>query len=265
VRPDSAFCHNCGIRLTGPFCAACGQKARPLDLTVHEFLHDFTHELLHVDGRIFQSIRRLLASPGFLTREHLQGRRASWISPIRLYLIFSIAFFALSAMSPAAFHLEVSESDGRTVQETVENLGYKSVEELREAVSRVWTTWVPRVMFVLVPLFAWLVGRAYRRIDGSYLHHLYFALHVHAAWFAAAAVGEAAEIAAPANLAAIVDSLVLAYGLVYVYVALRRTYGGTRRTVVRAMMLVLPLYGVALVVTIAAIVLPVAFHRLLWS
>src|SRR5262245_42160878 len=82
----SDFCHNCGIRLTGPYCSACGQKSVPLSLTFHDFLHEFTHEMFHVDGRLFQSVRRLLLSPGFLTREYVQGRRAQWISPIRLYL-----------------------------------------------------------------------------------------------------------------------------------------------------------------------------------
>ena len=95
---DSEFCHNCGIRLVGRFCAACGQKALPLSVTLHDFIHELTHEILHVDGRIVQSIRRLL-SPGFLTREYIQGRRARWISPIRLYLIFSVAFFGLSALT----------------------------------------------------------------------------------------------------------------------------------------------------------------------
>src|SRR6266850_3512005 len=97
----SSACYNCGTPLTGPFCASCGQKARPLDPTVHDFLHDFSHEMLHVDGRIFRSIRKLLISPGFLTREQFQGRRASWISPIRLYLIFSLAYFAAASFAAA--------------------------------------------------------------------------------------------------------------------------------------------------------------------
>ena len=68
VHSDSPFCHNCGVRLTGPFCAACGQKALPLSVTLHDFFHEFTHEMLHVDGRIWQTIQRLIVSPGFLTR-----------------------------------------------------------------------------------------------------------------------------------------------------------------------------------------------------
>src|SRR5262245_54559069 len=91
-------CPNCAAPLAGKFCAACGQKATPIRPTFSYFVHDLTHELLHVDGKIFKSIWLLLTRPGFLTHEYFLGRRARYISPIRLYLIFSLAFFAASAL-----------------------------------------------------------------------------------------------------------------------------------------------------------------------
>lgn len=63
----TSFCHNCGIRLTGPFCANCGQKEQERDPTFAHFLHELTHELLHFDGKIFRSVWTLLARPGVLT------------------------------------------------------------------------------------------------------------------------------------------------------------------------------------------------------
>ena len=86
IARQSDFCYNCGIRLTGRFCAACGQKVQELDPSLTHFLHDLTHELLHFDGKIYRSVWTLLARPGVLTRDHFEGRRARWISPIRLYL-----------------------------------------------------------------------------------------------------------------------------------------------------------------------------------
>ena len=44
-------------------------------------------------------------------------------------------------------------------------------------------SWTPRAMFLLVPVFAGLVALAARRARRNYPQHLYFALHVHAAWF----------------------------------------------------------------------------------
>src|SRR5688572_15157230 len=171
--PESGFCHNCGIRLTGRFCAACGQRAVPLGVTVHDFFHEFIHETLHVDGRIVQSIRRLVLSPGFLTREYLQGRRARWISPIRLYLIFSVVFFALSALT--GFDVGVNEGrtgsrsgwtftartgpaidltvdDNENAEDEARKLGFENAAALQQAIDRAALTWIPRLMFVLLPL-----------------------------------------------------------------------------------------------------------------
>jgi hypothetical protein len=54
----SDACYNCGTTLTGPFCAACGQKVQELDPSLKHFLHDLTHELLHFDGKIYRSVLR---------------------------------------------------------------------------------------------------------------------------------------------------------------------------------------------------------------
>ncbi len=97
--PDAApaACPNCGNRRVGRYCSICGQKASPLAPTLGYFMHELTHEVLHVDGKIFRSLRLLLTRPGFLTREIFAGRRASYISPIRLYLTPSILAYALGA------------------------------------------------------------------------------------------------------------------------------------------------------------------------
>ena len=277
MHSDSPFCHNCGIRLTGPFCAACGQKSLPLGVTLHDFFHELTHEALHVDGRIFQSIRRLL-SPGFLTREYIQGRRARWISPIRLYLIFSVLFFALSAFT--GFRGVVTETrregglklsvrntpqiaitadDNEDAEDEIKALGFESVAALQEAVNRAVLAWVPRVMFVLLPLFAWLVAVAYRKVDGNYLHHLIFAVHVHAAWFAAGAVARVAEVMSR-PLGEGLEALLLVFGPVYAVLAFRRVYGQVRRSFAR-IAFVMGAYLLAVTVAMAVIVVPVVFHR----
>src|SRR5690349_6660924 len=97
---DQTTCTNCGAALAGPYCGSCGQKTAALNPSIGDFLHELSHELLHVDGKIFRSLRVLVAAPGALTREQFQGRRARWVSPIRLYLTFSVAYFAIAALTP---------------------------------------------------------------------------------------------------------------------------------------------------------------------
>lgn len=280
MRARSEFCHNCGIRLTGPFCAACGQKDVPLTVTLHDFGHELTHEMLHVDGRLFQSVRRLLLSPGVLTREYIQGHRARWISPIRLYLIFSVAFFALStitgvrvgvstgAQPRSGLHFSfgggpqsgaASAERDADAENAARKLGFENIATMQDALDHAILAWIPRVMFVLLPLFAWLVAVVYRRIDGNYLHHLIFAVHVHAAWFAAGTVAKVVELAAPRAGQALLQ-IVPVLGVVYAVLAFRRVYGKVRYGFAR-MTFVLATYVAVLTLAFAAIVMPVILRQ----
>ena len=85
-------CLNCGAALQGKFCHACGQKAASGHLGMHDFAHEAAHEFLHLDGKILKTVKMLIIRPGELTREFLAGRRARYISPVRLYLTFSLIF-----------------------------------------------------------------------------------------------------------------------------------------------------------------------------
>ena len=116
-----------------------------------------------------------------------------------------------------------SEDDEAKVKE----LGFDNIADLRETVDHAVLVWVPRVMFVLLPLFAWLVALAYGRVDPNYLHHVIFAVHVHAAWFAAAAIAKAGELLSrPVGDA--LRQLVVVFAVVYTVLAFRRVYGAMR-------------------------------------
>ena len=254
-------CYNCGTPLGGPYCAACGQKAGPLDPTLHDFLHDFSHEMLHVDGRIFRSVASLVAKPGFLTREYFQGRRARWVSPIRLYLIFSLAYFAAAAFA-ASHDVIVEPPNDPEATAFLQRLGFGSVTALKSAVEDARTHWGPRAMFVLVPVMAWLIGLAWRRRGKHYPQQLYAALHVHAAWFAMAALIAVAGILIPRPVAANLDSLLVVYGFVYLVLTFRVAYGGTwMQSVVRGAFVLTAYYVVVGLVAMAIALLVIFGHR----
>lgn len=262
MAPGSTRCDNCGAPLGGAFCARCGQKVAPRDPRFRDFARDFTRELLDVDGRIFNSVRRLLLSPGFLTREQFEGRRASWISPIRLYLIFSIAYFAIGALAPAQ-GTSVSSDEGREREEiaSMQRLGFESERALEEAIVDARADWAPRLMFLLVPLFAWLVGMAWRRTRRNYPQHLYFALHVHAAWFAVSALVAAIRLAAPSIELRGLEMCALLYGVVYAVLAFRFAYGATVTQATMRMTALLGIYFVVVVLASVGTALAVVFGR----
>lgn len=87
-------CANCGRKNQGEFCAGCGQKRiHPGDLSLGHAWHHIVHELLHLDGKVFGSLKLLFTRPGQLTLDFIQGRRARHVHPIRLFLVFSFAYF----------------------------------------------------------------------------------------------------------------------------------------------------------------------------
>lgn len=92
VEPES--CPNCGAARPGPYCQECGQKrAAPQELAARNLLKDVLHEVTDLDSKVFTTFKALLFRPGLLTAEHLAGRRARYLSPVKLYLIVSAVYF----------------------------------------------------------------------------------------------------------------------------------------------------------------------------
>lgn len=87
-------CLNCGTRLTGPFCSACGQKAH-IHRSVRAFFQDFLQSLFNFEGKIWRTLPMLAWRPGEMTRRYIAGERARFISPIALYLFTVFAMFAV--------------------------------------------------------------------------------------------------------------------------------------------------------------------------
>jgi hypothetical protein len=227
IEPKLPYCGNCNAWLWGDFCARCGQKVAPINPSLGDLVHDVTHEFLHVDGKIFRTVRLLLTRPGFLTREYFQGRRAQYVSPIRLYLIFSVIFFATSTLidTEPVFRPDEEVEAGQLGR--MLGLGDISAERANELANEAATHWMPRAMFLLVPLCAGLVHLVTRKTGKNYPQHLYFALHVHAAYFAVL-VATTILGAIPAEVVRSVVSVVpLLFAIVYSLVAFRTAYDGT--------------------------------------
>jgi hypothetical protein len=93
-----ANCANCQTPLTGSFCHACGQRAH-----VHRSLlhlgEEFLHGLLHFDAKAWRTLPMLVAKPGKLTRDYIDGKRTRFVSPLALFLFMMfLMFFAVSSV-----------------------------------------------------------------------------------------------------------------------------------------------------------------------
>jgi uncharacterized protein DUF3667 len=197
---------------------------------MHDFVHEATHEFLHLDGKILQTVKLLVAKPGELTREFLAGRRARYISPVRVYLTFSLLFFTLAAILPGDGRsgiIKVNDSglQGDTEFERKLESGLARVEQNPSLLGDAVLRNLPKVMFFLMPVFGLLTWAFYRRQQPFYIPHLYYAVHFHAFVFLVMSVYLLVQrIGLPKPFAAV---LILT-NVPYHYTALRRVFGGSR-------------------------------------
>jgi hypothetical protein len=291
VAPWATVCLNCGAALDGRFCARCGQRAIPPDPTVRELAGDAWNELVGWDGRLLRTIRLLVRHPGELTRAVIDGRRAQYVSPVRLYLACSVLYFlaAAAAPIPAAVSFEAGVGVGAP-ERTSENAaiekamarGFDSLTpEERAAVEaeiakqpavfrptlrsvardypgvrrRIGET-LPRALFVLVPVLAIVFGLFYRR--RHYPEHLYAALHLQTFVFLVltfASVADYTQSLVVRGAAIVGASLVI---VTHAVLAQRRVYAESwPKTVVKAVC-VAALYGALWGATSFGVVLWVA-------
>ena len=225
-----ASCLNCNTALQGKFCHACGQKATSASVNLHDFVHEATHEFLHLDGKILNTLKLLVTKPGQLTVEFLGGRRARYISPLRVYLTFSVIFFTLAALLPRGLDGAVKVKGGTGLKGDTQferNLasGMNKAEKDADLIGNAVLKHLPKVMFVLMPVFALVIRAFYRKQQRFYLPHLYYSVHFHAFAFLVMSVYLLVNRAGvPKPFAALLILTVIPYH----FIALRRVYGGSR-------------------------------------
>ncbi len=258
-----AHCHNCGAIVSGNYCAACGQETTLHVASAREFLHEFIGHYIALEGKLWKSLALLLFRPGRLTTEYIAGRRARYVQPLRIYLTFSILFFALLKFGPhQLIEKDAQASQGTTASEpdkvrVTTNLGAVNpawearvlqIAAMPRAQSiglfkSIFFSYVPYVMFLLMPVFALYLKLLYLGSGRRYGEHMLFALHSNA--FAFLMLGLIQSV--PWTWLNIALMLWL---LAYLPVAMQRVYGGAKLATAVRWMVLMFIY----VVTAAAVI-----------
>lgn len=92
-------CPNCDEPALGEYCHACGQRHGELLPRWQAWVLEALDELLLVEARLPRTVISLFRHPGEQTAEWWQGRRAKYVSPIRLYLLIAVPFFLFFSTS----------------------------------------------------------------------------------------------------------------------------------------------------------------------
>jgi hypothetical protein len=217
------MCGNCGARLQGPFCHQCGEQApHKGDLALRHLTHEFQHELSHVDGKIWRTLRALMFAPGRLTAEYWAGHRGRWVRPIRLYLVISALQLLLVPNSSGPLGIRVWLSHSPNGEENY-TIGSKPLnqrdptpveEEMNHRIQKVYL-WV---RYVSLALFAVASLGLFHKAQPFYGAHLIFGLHYYSFDYLASALASLL----PTEYG---PSLMILVGWLYLVIALRAVYG----------------------------------------
>jgi hypothetical protein len=279
----ASACPNCGSAISGNFCHECGQETVLHPPSTREFVHEFIGHYVALEGKLWKSLLLLLFRPGQLTLEYIKGRRVRYVQPLRLYLTFSLIFFAVMkytghdgvSVERAPGHAATAQAkaNGKTelMHEDAPGEIVDGTAELRKGISKVNAHWgenvdrfssmspdernqvlktafygyVPYAVFFMMPLFALYLKVLYLGSGRRFGEHLLFALHVNGFAFLAMTL----MMLVPGFLGIV--SFMLGMWLVfYLPVAMRRVYGGSRlMTGVRwIVLMLLHVIGIALAI-----------------
>lgn len=227
---SSLACPNCGAPLTGAFCASCGQKAvKPKDLTFGHALHHLVHETLHLDRRLWTTLKLLFTRPGQLSLDFAEGRRQRHIHPVRLLLVIASLYFLVA--NPTVMTLQHIAGRDRSGQvaaqlERLARQEGRSVAQVSEARSGRLQTRFKLSQLVWVGVSGGLQALLFRRRFREIGQHLAAAAH-NAAWGFAAFMPLGLLMAlSPNPMAPLLGTHVA--GAVYAFLAFRRIYGEGR-------------------------------------
>ena len=221
------------------------------------------------DNRFLRSLRVLLLQPGVITSEVLRGRRATYITPLRLYLFASVTYFLVAAAAPnvrrpdpvdipgdSELKIDILNPQQLTTEqrERLDRDIARAPQLLRPLFAAIVTDPVgfrraflaafPRAIFVLVPVCAAMIGLFFR--GHRYPQHLVFALHVQAAVFLVLTVRQLANFTESSVIVGVVEAVTLVFLFVYCLRALRRVYSQGRGRTIAKMLAIGFLYALAL-------------------
>jgi hypothetical protein len=229
-----ATCTNCDNTLVDVYCARCGEKQPSHhDLTVGHFTHELVHELVHLDSKLFRTLRELMFMPGQLTAEYFAGRKKRYIAPIRLFItLFAITFIAYSAFKPVAVY-SLDLMLGMDPDHRLENLFRKAAtkrqipyEELKTKVEHRWQKNISLVSMLSILSVALVLKLLYFR--RYFTEHLVWGTHFMCFAYAMSLVVWPIQLwmGVGRNTSNYVLMCITSIiSLTYIYLALRRVYG----------------------------------------
>jgi len=175
-------CANCQAELVGEYCHNCGQASASKEsyalrnLLIHAF-----SEITDVDSKLLKSARKLVLNPGFLTSEFFNGKRQPYLSPVKLYVLFSVIYFIVFSFFPdknifsieSIYYTDFTGTAERTIADAIDAKNIDKVQVLEE-----FTSVVSYSIYAVAIMFAILFAVILFPLKRYFAEHLIFSLHL---------------------------------------------------------------------------------------
>lgn len=265
----SSDCLNCGTIVAGKFCQQCGQENIEVKESFIQIVYHFIEDITHFDGKLIKTLQYLITKPGFLTKEYVTGKRASYIHPIRMYLFISAIFFlfifsgeqkivdvdtkqtnsskivfgdstygTIAAYDSAQSKLPKQKKDKWLTSKLIKqqilinNKYGNDQNKILDAVLENFKHNFSKILYLSLPIFAFFLWVLYKSNKSYYFaDHMIFSIHLYCAYFIIIFIFTLLEIIVKffTPSTGILDFIYFVSLLFYFYKAVRNYYGQSRK------------------------------------
>lgn len=95
-------CKNCAATFEGKYCSNCGQSANIHRITFKHLVHEFFHAFTHTDKGFILLAKALIARPGHVALDYLDGKRKRYFNPLS-FLVITTAIYAFTTYHTGYF------------------------------------------------------------------------------------------------------------------------------------------------------------------
>lgn len=289
-RNKSTQCGNCNwtFKDANNYCPNCGQENHHFHAPLKEILHEFMESLFHFDAKVWLTLKTMVVSPGLISKHFFENKRQRYVLPFRFYIFISVIYFFLLNVIPEKKTASAKTNDnGFTVgkitisadekkklavfnetqidsflvakgnADKLSRILFKKMirmeldESENDKISGSFNKTLSYSMFLLMPLFAFILLGFYKNKNRYYSSFLTVSIHTHTAIFVLMIIDVFLSYFIQSDLISFIQILAI---FTYLYFSFR-TYFGKEKLLVKTIFIsLIYLFFIIVVMALNAIV-----------